>query len=72
MRVGRSAEDTPFKAAGAIRSEEFKKFIGDEIKLVPVTYDSLREIRQEMEFYMGDNTPERRDFIMENLLDGQS
>ena len=72
LKVVTSAEVTRFKGLGEIRSEEFKKFIGDEIKLVPVTYDSLREIRQEMEFYMGDNTPERRDFIMENLLDGQS
>ena len=72
LKVVKSAEVTRFKGLGEIRSEEFKKFIGDEIKLVPVTYDSLREIRQEMEFYMGDNTPERRDFIMENLLDGQS
>ena len=72
LKVVKSAEVTRFKGLGEIRSEEFKKFIGDEIKLVPVTYDSLREIRQEMEFYMGDNTPDRRDFIMENLLDGQS
>ena len=72
LKVVKSAEVTRFKGLGEIRSEEFKKFIGDDIKLVPVTYDSLREIRQEMEFYMGDNTPERRDFIMENLLDGQS
>ena len=72
LKVVKSAEVTRFKGLGEIRSEEFKKFIGDEIKLVPVPYDSLREIRQEMEFYMGDNTPERRDFIMENLLDGQS
>lgn len=72
LKVVKNAEVTRFKGLGEIRSEEFKKFIGDEIKLVPVTYDSLREIRQEMEFYMGDNTPERRDFIMENLLDGQS
>ena len=72
LKVVKSAEVTRFKGLGEIRSDEFKKFIGDEIKLVPVTYDSLREIRQEMEFYMGDNTPERRDFIMENLLDGQS
>ncbi|MGN0850184.1 MAG: DNA topoisomerase IV subunit B [Candidatus Ornithospirochaeta sp.] len=72
LKVVKSAEVTRFKGLGEIRSEEFKKFIGDEIKLVPVTYDSLREIRQEMEFYMGDNTPERKDFIMENLLDGQS
>ena len=48
LKVVKSAEVTRFKGLGEIRSEEFKKFIGDEIKLVPVTYDSLREIRQDM------------------------
>ncbi|MBQ0072418.1 MAG: type IIA DNA topoisomerase subunit B, partial [Spirochaetales bacterium] len=64
----RGAEVTRFKGLGEISPNEFKAFIGDEIKLVPVTYDSLSDIRHEMDFYMGDNTPTRRDFIMENLL----
>ena len=51
-----------------ISPNEFKAFIGENIKLIPVTYESIAEIRNEMEFYMGDNTPTRRDFIMENLL----
>ena len=62
------AEITRFKGLGEISPGEFKDFIGDNIKLVPVTYDSIKEIREEMQFYMGDNTPVRRDFIMENLL----
>ena len=68
----KGAEVTRFKGLGEISPNEFKAFIGDEIRLVPVTYDSLADIRREMEFYMGDNTPDRRDFIMENLLDGTS
>ena len=68
----RGAEVTRFKGLGEIRPDEFKDFIGDNIRLVQVTYDSLADIRREMEFYMGDNTPDRRDFIMENLLDGTS
>lgn len=64
----RGAEVTRFKGLGEISPNEFKAFIGEDIKLVPVTYDSLADIRREMDFYMGDNTPTRRDFIMENLL----
>ena len=65
-----SAEITRFKGLGEISPDEFKGFIDKDIKLVPVTYDSLKDIRDEMQFYMGDNTPTRRDFIMENLLNG--
>ena len=68
----KGAEVTRCRGLGEIRPNEFKAFIGDDIGLVPVTYDSIAEIRREMEFYMGDNTPDRRDFIMENLLDGTS
>lgn len=68
----RGAEVTRFKGLGEISPKEFSSFIGDGIKLVPVTYENLSDIRKEMDFYMGDNTPARKDFIMENLLDGQS
>ncbi len=64
----KGAEITRFKGLGEISPNEFKAFIGENIKLIPVTYESIAEIRNEMEFYMGDNTPTRRDFIMENLL----
>lgn len=64
----KGAEITRFKGLGEISPNEFKSFIGENIKLIPVTYESIAEIRNEMEFYMGDNTPTRRDFIMENLL----
>lgn len=62
------AEITRFKGLGEISPDEFKGFINADIKLVPITYDSIKDIREEMQFYMGDNTPTRKDFIMENLL----
>jgi topoisomerase-4 subunit B len=64
----RGAEITRFKGLGEINPKEFKQFIGDEIRLIPVSISSSREIHQTMKFYMGDNTPERREFIMENLV----
>jgi len=64
----KNAEITRFKGLGEISDNEFGAFIGKDIRLVPVTINSMKEIREEMEFYMGDNTPQRRDFIMENLL----
>ena len=51
-----------------IDPKEFGQFIGEDIKLVPVTIDSASEVRRKMEFCMGSNTPERREYIMENLV----
>ena len=68
MQRIKSAEVTRFKGLGEISASEFKSFIGENIKLLPVSINSLKEIRDKMEFYMGDNTPQRREFIMENLL----
>ncbi len=65
----RGAEVTRFKGLGEISPGEFKDFIGENIKLLPVTYDSIAEIRKDLAFYMGDNTPSRREFIMGNLMD---
>lgn len=64
----KGGEVTRFKGLGEISPHEFKDFIGDDIRLVPVTFESIGDIKKEMLFYMGDNTPERRDFIMENLI----
>lgn len=66
----KGSEVTRFKGLGEISPNEFGAFIGKDIKLVPVTYESIKDIKGEMEFYMGDNTPTRREFIMENLIDG--
>ena len=66
----KGAEVTRFKGLGEISPSEFKDFIGENIKLLPVTYENIAEIKKDLSFYMGDNTPTRREFIMENLLDG--
>jgi DNA gyrase/topoisomerase IV subunit B len=58
---------TRFKGLGEINPSEFRQFIGENIKLIPVSISSSSEMHRTLEFYMGDNTPERREFIMENL-----
>ena len=68
MKRIRGAEVTRFKGLGEISPKEFRRFISEDIKLLPVTITSIKDIRDKMEFYMGDNTPQRREFIMENLL----
>jgi len=67
-RLGSSAEVTRFKGLGEISPSEFGQFIGQDIKLLPVSVQSLKIIPEVLEFYMGKNTPERREFIMKNLL----
>lgn len=61
-------EVTRFKGLGEISPKEFGQFIGEDIKLVPVMVKSLKSIPETLEFYMGKNTPKRRDYIMENLI----
>ncbi len=68
MKQIRGSEVTRFKGLGEITAKEFGQFIGEDMRLVPVTIDSLAEARKAMDFYMGNNTPERRDFIMKNLV----
>lgn len=63
------AEVTRFKGLGEISPSEFGKFIGEDIKLVPVEVSQLKAVPKLLEFYMGKNTPERRDFIVNNLLE---
>jgi topoisomerase-4 subunit B len=67
-RLGSSAEVTRFKGLGEISPSEFGQFIGQDIKLLPVSVQSLKAIPEILEFYMGKNTPERREYIMKNLL----
>jgi topoisomerase-4 subunit B len=64
----RGAEVTRFKGLGEINPSEFKQFIGENMRLIPVSISSSKEMHKTMKFYMGDNTPERRGFIMENLI----
>ncbi len=68
MRQIRGSEVTRFKGLGEISAKEFGQFIGEDMRLIPVTIGSLAEAKKAMNFYMGKNTPERRDFIMENLV----
>ena len=49
------------------RPKEFGQFIGEGIRLIQVTVGSMGEVEKSLDFFMGKNTPERRDFIIENL-----
>lgn len=66
--LGRSSEVTRFKGLGEISPHEFKHFIGDRMRLTPVDVRDQHHIPDIIEFYMGRNTPERRDYIMGNLV----
>lgn len=63
-----SPEVTRFKGLGEISPKEFGQFIGEDIRLVPVNVKTIKSIPETLEFYMGKNTPERRNYIMENLV----
>lgn len=60
-------EITRFKGLGEISPDEFKFFIGNDMRLDPVLLKKHESVTQMLEFYMGKNTPERQDFIIENL-----
>ena len=60
-------EITRFKGLGEISPNEFENFIGDNIKLDPVIIDKSTTIEELLKFYMGKNTPDRQQFIIDNL-----
>jgi topoisomerase IV subunit B len=60
-------EITRFKGLGEISPNEFKHFIGEDIRLDPVMMDNNMSVESLLEFYMGKNTPDRQDFIINNL-----
>jgi topoisomerase IV subunit B len=60
-------EITRFKGLGEISPDEFKHFIGPDIRLDPVMLDRNMSIEELLSFYMGKNTPERQEFIIDNL-----
>ncbi len=66
-KLGTKPEITRFKGLGEISPEEFGTFIGDDIRLQPVMIDKEKHLVKTLEFYMGKNTPDRQDFIIENL-----
>lgn len=66
-RLGQSAEITRFKGLGEVSPSEFKDFIGEGMRAEPVSLAHLHNSNQLLTFFMGKNTPERQDFIIENL-----
>jgi topoisomerase-4 subunit B len=67
MKLGKSAEITRFKGLGEISPDEFKHFIGEDIRLEPVMITKDAGVQELLGFYMGKNTPQRQEFIIENL-----
>ncbi|MDR1445171.1 MAG: type IIA DNA topoisomerase subunit B [Treponema sp.] len=67
--LGSGSEVTRFKGLGEINPKEFGQFIGENMHLVAVSVNTLRTVPQVLDFYMGKNTPERREYIMKNLID---
>lgn len=65
--LGKNPEITRFKGLGEISPDEFKNFIGKDIRLEPVMIGKDTTIEQLLEFYMGKNTPTRQEFIVNNL-----
>lgn len=64
----KGVEVTRFKGLGEISPNEFKQFIGKDIRLIPVRIDTISDVKHTLEFYMGKNTPKRKEFVMENLI----
>jgi len=67
-KLGPNPEMTRFKGLGEISPDEFRHFIGKDIRLDPVMLKREDSVATLLEFYMGNNTPERQEFIIENLV----
>jgi len=67
MKLGQNAEVTRFKGLGEISADEFKDFIGENIRAEKVSMELLHNTGELLSFYMGKNTPSRQQFIIENL-----
>jgi DNA gyrase subunit B/topoisomerase-4 subunit B len=68
QRLGKSCEITRFKGLGEISPAEFKQFIGKQMRLSQVEYAPKPDAAIILSFYMGRNTPERKDYIMDKLV----
>jgi topoisomerase-4 subunit B len=66
-KLGKTSEITRFKGLGEISPDEFRQFINEDIRLEPVTITRDASVKELLEFYMGKNTQERQDFIIQNL-----
>jgi len=67
QKLGKTAEITRFKGLGEISPDEFKNFIGADIRLDPILMKKHESVANMLEYYMGKNTPERQEFIIDNL-----
>lgn len=66
-KLGKTCEVTRFKGLGEISPGEFKRFIGNDLRLEPVTMANLHDSDELLTFFMGKNTPNRQKFIINNL-----
>ncbi len=66
-KLGTNPEITRFKGLGEISPDEFKHFIGADMRLAPVALGKEDVVNKLLPFYMGKNTPERQEFIIDNL-----
>jgi topoisomerase-4 subunit B len=66
-KLGKNPEITRFKGLGEISPDEFKHFIGKDIRLDPVVIGQDAALKELLSFYMGKNTPDRQNFIIDNL-----
>ena len=66
-KLGKAAEITRFKGLGEISPDDFGVFIGKDMRLSPVTLDNMHGVNDLLRFYMGENSVERKDYIMSNL-----
>ena len=66
--LGPDPEITRFKGLGEISPDEFRNFIGPDMRLEQVTLHKTDQVQKLLEYYMGKNTPERQNFIIENLV----
>ena len=68
QELGPDPEITRFKGLGEISPDEFKTFIGPEMRLEQVTLHKTDQVHKLLQYYMGKNTPERQNFIIDNLV----
>lgn len=66
-QLGKNPEITRFKGLGEISPDEFKNFIGDDIRLQTVTLENAHNLRDILRFYMGQNDEDRKQYIVDNL-----
>ncbi len=67
-RLGTTAEITRFKGLGEISPSEFKNFIGKDMRIVNITVNHMSELKKSVSFFMGKNTPDRKEYIVKNLV----